>query len=113
MTFLISRGVPSIIFAVLFTGVLLLSLWDLKNWGRKSAYLKLSLFCASNTLKFQKKLIIVRVGAAICGVIVSADNFGNVNVIVAEIILTQIGSFIIYYALVGFYQASYAFLEVN
>jgi hypothetical protein len=46
-------------------------------------------------------------GAAICGIIVSVDNFDDVNVIVAEVILTQIGSFMIYYALVGFYQASY------
>jgi hypothetical protein len=45
-------------------------------------------------------------GAAICGIIVATDNFGDINVIVAEIVLTQVGSFMIYYALVGFYQAS-------
>jgi hypothetical protein len=46
-------------------------------------------------------------GAAICGIIVAADNFSNVNVIIAEIVLTQVGSFMIYYSLVGFYQVSY------
>jgi hypothetical protein len=55
----------------------------------------------------------VRVGAAICGIIVAADNFGNVNVIVAEIVLTQVGSFMIYYTLVGFYQASYDHAKPN
>jgi len=72
----------------------LLSLWDLKNWGWKSGFFKLALFCA------------IRMGAAICGIIVAADGFSNINVIVAEIVLTQVGSFMIYYALVGFYQAS-------
>jgi len=94
MVFLISRGVPSCIFAVLFPGVLLLSLWDLKLWGKNSGFFKLALFCA------------IRTGAAICGIIVAADNFGNVNVVVAEVVLTQIGSFMIYYTLVGFFQAS-------
>jgi hypothetical protein len=46
-------------------------------------------------------------GAAICGIIVAADNFSNINVIIAEIVLTQVGSFMIYYSLVGFYQVSY------
>lgn len=46
-------------------------------------------------------------GAAICGIIIAADNYGNVNVIIAEIVLTQVGSFMIYYSLVGLYQVSY------
>jgi len=46
-------------------------------------------------------------GGAICGIIVAADNFGNVNVIIAEVILTQIGSFMIYYSLVSFYNYTY------
>jgi len=50
---------------------------------------------------------IVRLGGAICGIIVAADNFGNVNVIIAEIVLTQVGSFMIYYSLVAFYHSSY------
>jgi hypothetical protein len=50
---------------------------------------------------------IVRLGGAICGIIVAADNFGDVNVIIAEIVLTQVGSFIIYYSLVAFYHSSY------
>lgn len=54
---------------------------------------------------------IVRLGAAICGIIVAADNFRNVNVVIAEIILTHVGSFMIYYALVAFYHASYNYLE--
>jgi hypothetical protein len=48
-------------------------------------------------------------GAAICGIIIAADNYGNVNVIIAEIVMTQVGSFMIYYSLVGFYQVSYVY----
>lgn len=50
-------------------------------------------------------------GAAICGIIVAADNFSNVNVIIAEIVLTQVGSFMIYYSLVGFYHVSYSQIQ--
>ena len=59
---------------------------------------------------------LVRLGAAICGIIVACDNFSNVNVIIAEIILSQIGSFVLYYALVGFYHSSakyYGFWQTN
>jgi hypothetical protein len=52
-------------------------------------------------------------GAAICGIIVAADNFSNINVIIAEIVLTQVGSFMIYYSLVGFYQVSYLPTLIN
>jgi hypothetical protein len=48
-------------------------------------------------------------GAAICGIIIAADNYSNVNVIIAEIVMTQVGSFMIYYSLVGFYQVSYVY----
>jgi hypothetical protein len=46
-------------------------------------------------------------GAAICGIIIAADNYSNINVIIAEIVMTQVGSFMIYYTLVGFYHVSY------
>jgi len=94
MTFIIAKGVPSIIFAVFFFVLALCSAWLLRTWGRRSGFLRLLIFCA------------IRLGAAICGVIVAADNFSNVNVIIAEIILSQIGSFVIYYALVGFYHST-------
>jgi len=94
MVFLVARGVPSIIFMVLFFILFLASAWLIKSWGLRSGFLKVCIFCA------------IRLGATICGVIVAADNFGNVNVITAEIVLTQIGSFIIYYALVSFYHSS-------
>jgi hypothetical protein len=50
-------------------------------------------------------------GAAICGIIVAVENFSNVNVIVAETVLTQVGSFMIYYSLVGFYHVSYGQIQ--
>jgi hypothetical protein len=96
MTFLLSRGVPSAIFAALFTGILLGSVACFIRWGRHSPFLRLIIFSA------------IRLAGAICGIIVAADNFNNSNVIVAEIVLSQVGSFIIYYTLVGFYHSTYA-----
>src|SRR4051794_34808046 len=80
--FLIGRGVPSVIFAVLFTALLLGSLWCLKNWGRRSGYAKSCVFCAS-----------------------------LIPFIIAEIVMTQVGSFMISYSLVGFYQVSYVLIS--
>ena len=54
----------------------------------------------------------VRVGASICGVIVAAQDYSDVNAIIADSVLTQIGSFMIYYTLVGFYHVTYASINI-
>jgi hypothetical protein len=91
---------------ILFFGILLASLGCVRIWGLRSAFLKLCLFSASNSSIPKTQLTIVRMGAAICGIIVASDNYDNINVIVAEVVLSQVGSFMIYYTLVSFYHAS-------
>lgn len=113
MAFLLGRGVISILFAIFFFCLLFASVRCLRSWGRHSGFFRLCIFCASKWSRFLEIInwCIVRVSAAICGIIVAADNFGKVDVIIAEIILNQVGSFMIYYTLVAFYHASYNYPE--